>query len=72
MTIHQRHYYDDPAPASTVPWSRSALDRAMAARDFERAALILLVRAMNAVDAGTIDDVIAVLTESEAFDDTGA
>jgi hypothetical protein len=82
MTIRKRpHENPDHAGAayySTDPTLERrrevphALDHAIAARDFDRVALILLVSAMSAIDAGTIDDVIAVLAEAEAFDDAGA
>jgi len=56
---------DRGAPQVTLPPILRALD----ARDFERATLLLLLAAIETVDSGTIDDLIDALTEADDADD---
>jgi hypothetical protein len=47
----------------------AAIDRAVAGRDIERAALLLLIEAVRTLEQGTIDDLIATLAGEEAGDE---
>jgi hypothetical protein len=75
MTIRRKHRSTDVTPATEAPADAAmaaAIERAIAARDFERAALLMLVGAVDALKGGTIDDLINVLAGEEAGDDAGA